>query len=405
VNDLPPNLLGDYHLCWIGQASCAANSPAIDAGAASKATPAYQQPSATTAAPAFDIDNQGRPGGAGYDIGADEKPSLADLAITKTDGQTTVQVGSTVTYTIVLTNLGPSVVSGAQVTDSPPAVFSNVTWTCTATAGSSCVQGSGGYGSGDINLNKVTLNLLNGGSATFRMTGTLSFTASGTLDNTATVTSGATDPNLANNSATDSDTITVPALPTLLLLDNFNRANATNLGTSWSQPNNNIRLNSNQANENTGTTGFAYWNGTNPSFGSKQGAALAIANSTLNADSLILKASGGTAAAPLNYIRVQYQTTNNGQLVIATTTNSGGVFTSAGTLNNANSSFTNGDVLTAQVNATGLVSVWRTRGATTLFVGYVQLPNNALWTTGGGRIGMSLPNGARVDNFSGRNLP
>jgi hypothetical protein len=41
----------------------------------------------------------------------------------------------------------------------------------------------------------------------------------------------------------------------------------------------------------------------------------------------------------------------------------------------------------------------------TVFAGSVQLPNVALWTTGGGRIGISLANGNRVDNFSGGTLP
>ena len=70
--DLPPNLLGNYHIL--------SNSPAIDAGAATKAVPSYQQPPNNLAAPTFDIDNQARPysatqgGGPStkYDIGADE---------------------------------------------------------------------------------------------------------------------------------------------------------------------------------------------------------------------------------------------------------------------------------------------------------------------------------------------
>jgi len=70
--DLPPNLMGNYHL--------QPNSPAIDAGAASKSVPAYQQPPNNLLAPIFDFDNQARPyvattGGppsTKYDIGADE---------------------------------------------------------------------------------------------------------------------------------------------------------------------------------------------------------------------------------------------------------------------------------------------------------------------------------------------
>ena len=62
--DLPPNLLSDYHL--------QPGSTAIDAGAASKSVPAYQQPPSSQPAPSYDIDNQARPSG-GYDIGADER--------------------------------------------------------------------------------------------------------------------------------------------------------------------------------------------------------------------------------------------------------------------------------------------------------------------------------------------
>jgi hypothetical protein len=63
--DVPPTLMGDYHLS-------AATSSAYNLGAASKAVPSYQQPSATVSAPATDIDDQSRPALGGYDAGADE---------------------------------------------------------------------------------------------------------------------------------------------------------------------------------------------------------------------------------------------------------------------------------------------------------------------------------------------
>ena len=128
----------------------------------------------------------------------------ADLSITKTDGNTTARAGSPVTYTITASNGGPGSVTGASVVDNFPASLAGVTWTCTASAGSSCAAASG---SGNINQ---TVNLLVGGTVTFVATGTLSINASGTLSNTATVSSGNADPNTANNSATDNDTI-IPA--------------------------------------------------------------------------------------------------------------------------------------------------------------------------------------------------
>ena len=246
-------------------------------------------------------------------------------------------------------------------------------------------------------------SLAAGGSATFTATAAVTPVATGTLSNTATVSvpasTGLTDSNLANNTATDSDTIAVPARPVPGLLDNFNRANtASGLGGNWTPVTSNLHISSNQVLA-TGA-GVAIWNAA--TFGNKQGAAFTIANATNAGDSLILKATGGSAGAPQNYVRVR---TAPSTVVVEVTTNSGGTFPNAGTLNNANSNFANGDVLTAQVTATGQVGVWRTRGATTVFVGFVQLPNVSVWTTGTGRIGLRLPNGARVDNFRGGTLP
>ncbi|MBD1926137.1 DUF11 domain-containing protein [Trichocoleus sp. FACHB-90] len=134
----------------------------------------------------------------------------ADLAITKTRTPTTVISGSAITYTITVTNNGPSNVTGASVIDDLPDTIANPTWSCAITSGiGSCVAASG---SGDIN---TTVNLNNGAIATYTVTGTISPTASGTLSNTATVLrpNDVTDPNdptrqgANNNRATDTTTI------------------------------------------------------------------------------------------------------------------------------------------------------------------------------------------------------
>lgn len=195
TTDATPNLLGDYHLSN-------SSSPAYNTGVAGKLVPAYQQPPSSLAAPTIDIDNQSRPAFGAYDMGADEFPGAqADLSITKTDGQTTVTPGSAVSYTIVVNNNGPSGVSGATVTDNFPTVLTVGSWTCTATLGSSCTAGGSG------NNRTGTVTLLVGGSATFTANTTLSPSATGGLSNTASVATpaGTTDPNSANNSATDTD--------------------------------------------------------------------------------------------------------------------------------------------------------------------------------------------------------
>jgi uncharacterized repeat protein (TIGR01451 family) len=383
--DLTPSMMGDYHLAGN-------SSPAFNLGAASKSS---------FNAPAFDIDNQPRPALGSFDSGADENPGpLADLSITKNDGQESVNQGAAANYTIVVTNGGPNAVSGATVTDTLPASLTVGSWSCVASAGSSCTAGGSG------NNRSGTVTLLNGGSATFTANTTLSATATGNLVNTATVAipGGMTDPNVGNNSATDTDSINV-ALPVMGLLDNFNRANANTLGANWSQlavaGNAAIRINSNQAFANN--AGNAYWNLPPSGFGAKQGASFNFANAPLNNTSLILKASGPVVlGVASNYIRVMYQTSNGGQIVITTTTNYGISNTTQTSFTGF--SFASGNTLSAAVDATGTVSVWKTAGAVTTYIGSVTIPGAGFWT-GTGRVGVMLPTNARIDDFRGGTLP
>jgi len=128
----------------------------------------------------------------------------ADLKVTVTDGKKKVVAGATDTYTIVVTNVGLGNVTGGVVTDNFPAIFTGVTYTATQIGGAS---GFTATGSGNIS---DTVTMPAGSVITYIATGTISSSATGTLSDTGTVTapSGVTDPNLANNSATDTDTLT-----------------------------------------------------------------------------------------------------------------------------------------------------------------------------------------------------
>jgi uncharacterized protein (TIGR03118 family) len=138
---------------------------------------------------------------------SDTLAPAADLQITNIDNSPTpgsVAPGASLTYTIVVTNAGPSDVTGASVADTLPANFTGATFTASATGGATGFTASG---SGNI---ADTVNLPAGSTITYVVSGTVSSSATGTLANTATVTTpaGVTDPNTANNSATDSDTVT-----------------------------------------------------------------------------------------------------------------------------------------------------------------------------------------------------
>ena len=135
------------------------------------------------------------------------RPAPADLKVTVNDSKTSVAAGAQDTYSIKVINIGPSNVSEATVTDIFPAIFTGVTFTATQSGGSS---GYAASGTGNIN---DTVTMPAGSVITYKATGKLISTTAGTLSNTATVAapSGVPDPNTANNTATDSDTITFSA--------------------------------------------------------------------------------------------------------------------------------------------------------------------------------------------------
>jgi uncharacterized repeat protein (TIGR01451 family) len=126
----------------------------------------------------------------------------ADLAITKDDGACNATPGEVLTYTIQVSNPGPSDVVAAEVEDLFPAELTGCQWTCAPAAGASCTAGPV---AGDID---DLANLPASTSVTYTAACTVDPGASFEwLTNTATVTppAGADDPDLGNNSASDTD--------------------------------------------------------------------------------------------------------------------------------------------------------------------------------------------------------
>lgn len=145
----------------------------------------------------------------------------ADLEVTKTDNTNSYTPGTTTTYTIVVKNNGPFGVLNASVTDPVPAGIpaANVTYTAVASTGSTTAVS--GTKTGAINdLVGLPVN----GTVTYTVVVNIPISFTGSLVNTVTVTPPAniTDSNMANNTATDTDTSGVcfkPAITTGVVLD------------------------------------------------------------------------------------------------------------------------------------------------------------------------------------------
>ena len=233
---------------------------------------------------------------------------------------------------------------------------------------------------------------------------TTAVSSNGTLTITDNASNGSTQ--TVSLSGTGTAVVVVPPTVPSVVRDNFNRANANNLGNTWQQTvalgRSVLRVNTNQTTANLlGATGNAY---SNTAGTATQGAGFTFANTTVNNTALFLKATGALGALSgqlQNAIRVSY---NAGNVTVATTTNGNALaptYTPVGAAITTGGSLVNGNSLKAAVDNTGKVWVWKVVGATTTLLTPtgVQLPNNALWTTGVGKVGMQLPNGARVDNF------
>jgi uncharacterized repeat protein (TIGR01451 family) len=129
----------------------------------------------------------------------------ADLSITKSDSSDPIASGAELTYTIVVTNNSPDAATSVTMTDNLPV---DVTFVSCASSGVGVCGGAG-------NNRTVTFTSIAGSSSeTITLVVRPNHTSAGTtISNTATVaSSGTSDPNGLNNSATQTTAITMPPL-------------------------------------------------------------------------------------------------------------------------------------------------------------------------------------------------
>ncbi len=137
-------------------------------------------------------------------VGSAAPSGSTDLRITKTDSPDPVGVGSTLTYTIQVQNLGPEAATGVTVTDKLPKGVDFLS--ATATSGQCARKGT-----------KVTCDLGGLGAPTIDYGSSPTVTVSviprqvGTISNTASVKGGQKDPVASNNKATATTLIVGPA--------------------------------------------------------------------------------------------------------------------------------------------------------------------------------------------------
>ena len=130
---------------------------------------------------------------------SDTRAAAADLVIVKT-GPATLVAGGAITYTLAISNGGPSGASGATFSDNVPGIITGIAASCGGAAGGAAcgtVSVVGNTVSGVVGALPV------GGSVIITLTGVVSGTAAGAITNVATVSppGGVSDPTPGNASS------------------------------------------------------------------------------------------------------------------------------------------------------------------------------------------------------------
>jgi uncharacterized repeat protein (TIGR01451 family) len=134
---------------------------------------------------------------------------VADLSITKSDSPDPVAIGNDITYTITVTNAGPNTATSAILADTVP---TNTTFrSISPPAGWTCPTQPAVGGTGAISCTNASFGV---GSAIFTMVVRVGTSVvDGTIiSNTASVSSGTSDPNPGSESATATTIVKQPSL-------------------------------------------------------------------------------------------------------------------------------------------------------------------------------------------------
>jgi uncharacterized repeat protein (TIGR01451 family) len=132
-------------------------------------------------------------------------PASTDLSISKSDSPDPVLSGGQISYTIVVSNLGPNPANGVQMSDPLPGGTTFFSCTIDAPATGTCTTPAVGS-NGTVVVN-FTGSFAPSTSATVHIGVGVSAPANSTLTNTASVLSSTPDSNSANNSASATTTV------------------------------------------------------------------------------------------------------------------------------------------------------------------------------------------------------
>ena len=126
----------------------------------------------------------------------------ADLSISLLAGTASPPAGSTMTFSLVISNGGPAPVTGASFANTLPAGLGTITNVTSALSGGASVASLSNTGS----ALSGSVNLPAGGKVTVNYQVQVALSATGNINNVATVSApvGTTDPSLANNTASAS---------------------------------------------------------------------------------------------------------------------------------------------------------------------------------------------------------